>query len=37
MLTVERAKELSSQGKSQREISNELGVSLGTVNNWLKK
>ena len=34
---VERAKELSSQGKSQREISNELGVSLGTVNNWLKK
>jgi len=34
---IARAKELSSQGKSQREIKEELGVSLGTVNNWLKK
>jgi hypothetical protein len=34
---IERAKELSRQGKSQREISFELGISLGTVNNYLKK
>ena len=34
---IERAKELSVQGKSQREIAKELGVSPGTVNNYLKK
>ncbi len=34
---VEQAKELSSQGKSQREIAKELGISPATVNNWLKK
>jgi len=34
---IERAKELSAQGKSQREIAKELGVSPGTINNYLKK
>lgn len=34
---IERAKELSAQGKSQRAIASELGVSPGTVNNYLKK
>ena len=34
---IERAKELSAQGKSQRDIAKELGVSPGTVNNYLKK
>lgn len=34
---IERAKELSQQGKSQRLISSELGISLGTVNKYLKK
>lgn len=34
---IEQAKELSSQGKSQREIAETLGVSLGSVNNYLKK
>lgn len=34
---IERAKELSSQGYSQRNISAELGISLGAVNKYLKK
>lgn len=34
---VEKAKELSQQGKSQRQISAELGISLGAVNKYLKK
>ena len=34
---IQRAKELQSQGKAQREIAAQLGVSLGTVNNYLKK
>lgn len=34
---IERAKELSLQGKSQREIAHELGISPATVNNYLKK
>lgn len=34
---IQRAKELKAQGKTQREIAAQLGVSLGTVNNWLKK
>ena len=33
----ERAKELSQQGKKQREIASELGISLGSVNAYLKK
>ena len=33
----ERAKELSQQGKKQREIASELGISLGSVNTYLKK
>lgn len=33
---VERAKELSQQGKSQRQISTELSISLGAVNKYLK-
>lgn len=32
---VNRAKELSAQGKTQREIATELGKSLGTINNYL--
>ena len=34
---IERAKELSAKGKSQRDIATELGVSVGTVNSYLKK
>jgi hypothetical protein len=34
--TIERVKELSGQGKSQRQISAELGISLGCVNKYLK-
>ena len=33
---IEKAKELSEQGKSQRQISSELGISLGAVNKYLK-
>ena len=33
---VSKAKELSEQGKSQRAISHELGISLGAVNKYLK-
>lgn len=33
---IESAKELSSQGKTQREISKMLGISLGAVNKYLK-
>ena len=35
--TIEQAKELSQKGYSQRQISNELGISLGAVNKYLKK
>lgn len=34
---VSKVKELSSQGKSQREIKDLLGISVGSVNNYLKK
>lgn len=34
---IAKTKELASLGKSQREISKELGVSLGTVNNYLRR
>lgn len=34
---IDKAKELSQQGRTQREISNELGISLGAVNKYLKK
>ena len=34
---IKRAKELSAQGKSVRDIHCELGVSVGTVQNYLKK
>jgi hypothetical protein len=34
---IEEVKLLSSQGKTQREISEELGISLGAVNKYLKK
>lgn len=34
---ISNVKELSSAGKSQREISKELGISLGAVNKYLKK
>jgi len=34
--TIEKVKELSQQGKSQRIISAELGISLGAVNKYLK-
>ncbi len=34
---IQRAKEMKAQGKTQREIAAQLGVSVGTVNNWLKK
>ena len=33
---IEKVKELSQQGKSQRQISAELGISLGAVNKYLK-
>ncbi len=33
---IEQVKELSQQGKSQRTISTELGISLGAVNKYLK-
>jgi len=33
---IEEVKELSTQGKTQRQISTELGISLGTVNKYLK-
>lgn len=34
---IGRTKELSAKGKTQREIANELGISVGSVNNYLKK
>jgi len=34
--TIEQAKELSQKGYSQRQISTELGISLGAVNKYLK-
>ena len=34
---IEKVKELSGRGKTQREISYELGISVGTVNNYLNK
>ena len=34
---IEKVKELSQQGKSQRQISIELSISLGAVNKYLKK
>lgn len=34
--TIERVKELNQRGYSQRQISNELGISLGAVNKYLK-
>ncbi len=34
---IEQAKELSQKGYSQRQISSELGISLGAVNKYLKK
>lgn len=33
---ISRAKQLSANGNSQREISNELGISLGAVNKYLR-
>jgi hypothetical protein len=33
---ISEVKELSKQGKSQRQISNEVGISLGAVNKYLK-
>lgn len=33
---IEKVKELSRQGKSQRQISTEMGISLGAVNKYLK-
>ena len=33
---ISQVKELSKQGKSQRVISSELGISLGAVNKYLK-
>lgn len=33
---IEKVKELSAQGRSQREISAQLGISLGAVNKYLK-
>jgi RecA-family ATPase len=35
--TIQQAKELSEKGFSQRQISVELGISLGAVNKYLKK
>ena len=34
---IEQAKSLSASGKSQREIAQELGISLTSVNRYLKK
>lgn len=34
---IEKTKELSQQGRSQRQIAAELSISLGTVNKYLKK
>lgn len=34
---VERVKELSAKGESQRAIAKELGISVGSVSNYLKK
>lgn len=34
---IEKVKELHRQGKSQRQIATELGIGLGSVNNYLKK
>jgi predicted transcriptional regulator len=34
--TVDKVKELSNQGKSQRVIASELGISLGAVNKYLR-
>jgi hypothetical protein len=34
---IQKVKDLSGQGESQRKIAGELGISLGTVNNYLKK
>lgn len=34
---IERVKELSAKGKSQRDIATELGISVGSVNRYLKK
>ena len=34
---IEKAKELSQQGKSQRQIASELGISLGAANKYLKQ
>ena len=34
---IEKCKTLKMQGKSQREIANMLGISLGSVSNYLKK
>ncbi len=35
--TIEKVKELSKQGRSQRQISVELGISLGAVNKYIRK
>jgi Trp operon repressor len=34
---IQLVKELSNQGKSQRQIAQELGMALGTVNKYLNK
>lgn len=34
---IDQVKELSGHGRSQRQISKELGISLGSVNNYLKQ
>lgn len=34
---IQQVKDLSATGESQRKISTELGISLGTVNNYLKR
>ena len=35
-INIEKVKELNTQGKSQRQIANEMGMSLGAVNKYLK-